>query len=293
MLCRWLKIKETYNKQKNGSLQTTEIMSPPAQPDTSSGRVSFCTSFFRGSFTVEAALIVPVFFMAMIILLNLTDLIRIQSSVTLSLNESAKNLGMYGYTSERVAEHSPVKVWETGACIAYAQARLPTLDRVRISLLRSSYVNHTVDLQAKVTYQFPVRIAGIKQTSFFCRARVHAWTGYRESEEGGWDGSEEKMVYLTERQTVYHTHGDCSHLQISIQCTTRKGIASRRNANGGKYTPCPHCKPDYHDRALYFTSYGDRYHCDVQCQSLKRTGRLVPESAVSGLKECSRCAERR
>lgn len=290
MLCHWKKLTNKL-KQKNSSLQTNNPMPPPAHIDIAKGRASSCTSFQTGSLTVEAAFVVSIFFIAMVLFICLIDLIRIHSSVTLSLNESAKMLGMYGYAAEEYKGDAPIQAVETGACIVYAQARLPTFERVQISLSRSTYEKHIVDLIAKVTYYFPVRFAGIEKTVFYCRARVHAWTGYRKEEDGRFAGSGE-MVYITERKTVYHTHGDCSHLQLSVRCDTQNTIKTKRNANGGTYTACSYCKPGREDHLLYYTIYGDRYHSDAGCQALIRTGSLVPLSDVNHLKECSRCAER-
>lgn len=291
MLCRWLKTQKSHNKRNSGSLQAIQVLSPPAQHGTSTGRVPSGISLKNGSLTVEAAFVVPLLCLAIVMLLNMADMMWIKSRVLISLNESVKCLGMYACAEDDAWETSSVQSVETGACIAYAQARLPSLERVSVSLIGSSYQNHVVDLNAKVTYQFPVRFAGIQKATFYCRARVHAWTGYRAEEKSGHSNSEE-MVYITDRQTVYHTHEDCSHLQLSIQCTTKQGLSSKRNLYGEMYRACPRCKPNSDASVFYITLHGDKYHCDSDCQALTRTGRLVSKSTVSNLKECSRCAER-
>lgn len=293
MPCRKLYTNKLRIKQITGSLQAHHNMFPPAQHDTSSGRVSSCIFSSKGSLTVEAAFTVPLFFLAMIILLSFMDLIRVQSRITVSLNESAKILGMYYYAAEEAVGGAPMDVTAPRACILFAQSRLPAQRYTQVSLLDSSFRDHMIDLTAKVTYRFPVALGGIKRVSFWCHARVHAWTGYRYEEESGSSVSDPEMVYVTDRETVYHTFGDCSYLHVTVFCTTASDVELRRNEYGSRYTPCPFCKPDNSDLTLYITPRGDHYHGDAECLSLKRTGELVKKSDVSDLKECSRCAERR
>src|SRR5699024_5624684 len=180
----------------------------------------------------------------------------------------------------------------TGVCIGYAQARLPKEERVSVSCAGSSYRNDMVDLRAQVTYRFPVSFAGIRQVIFPVRAVVHGWTGYQGDKAEGISGSFEDMVYVTERQTVYHTHRDCSHMNVTVYSVSQKEAKKRRNDYGEKYGVCSHCKDQGNSGSVYITPKGDSYHFSAECSSLKRSGRLVKKSQVSSLSECSRCRER-
>ncbi|MGI6010151.1 MAG: hypothetical protein ACOX8H_01460 [Ruminococcus sp.] len=279
-------------KRKNNSLQAYHYMFPPAQHDTSRARVSSCISSAKASLTAEAVVALPLFFIMTVILISLIDLVRVYSEVTVSLNESAKKLGMYAYVSERAPESSPVGIVGTGVCIGYAQSQLPREERVSVSCTASSYRNNTVDLRARVIYRFPVSFAGIKQAVFPVRAVVHAWTGYQGTAAEGITGTSEEMVYVTERQTVYHTHSDCSHMNVTVYCVTKKEGKSRRNDYGQKYEACSHCKEYGDSDTVYLTPKGDSYHFSAECSALKRTVQLIKKSEAASLQECSRCRGR-
>ena len=287
------------NKLTQHSLQANHDMSPPTKSDTDSARVSSCICLTRpallygkGSLTVEAAFVVSLFFILVIILISFIDLVRVYAGITVSLNESAKKLGMYAYVSEAAPESSPVGAVGTGVCIGYAQARLPKEERGSVSCAGSSYRNDMVDLRAQVTYRFPVSFAGIRQVIFPVRAVVHGWTGYQGDKAEGISGSFEDMVYVTERQTVYHTHRDCSHMNVTVYSVSQKEAKKRRNDYGEKYGVCSHCKDQGNSGTVYITPKGDSYHFSAECSALKRSGRLVKKSQVSSLSECSRCRER-
>ncbi|MCH1981109.1 hypothetical protein MCG98_00780 [Ruminococcus sp. OA3] len=240
---------------------------------------------------MEAAFAVPVFFLALVLLISLMDMMRVHTRVTLSLNQSAKELGMYGYAAEKALGESPVGKLEGAVCAAYAASKLPKEARTEVSLTGSSYRKHTVELRAAGVYRFPVSFFGISRVKFQAAARVHAWTGYR-AEEDEHSGKTEEMVYVADRRTVYHTYGDCSHLQLTIVCTNARRVRDQRNESGGKYHACPYCTGNKGDTVLYITPQGDRYHAELSCSALRRTGRLVKKSEVEDLSVCSRCAAR-
>lgn len=292
MLCRRVQLSTLSKKKIENSLQANHSMFPPAQNDTPSGKVSPCISETqRGSLTVEAAFVVPIFFLALVLVISLMDMVRVQTRVALSLNQSAKKLGMYGYAAEKALGESPVGKLEGPVCAAYAASQLPREARTEVSLTGSSYRDHIVELRAAGVYRFPVSFFGLSRVKFQAAARVHAWTGYR-AEEDERSGKTEEMVYVADRRTVYHIYGDCSHLQLTIYCTDTRGVRDQRNESGSRYHACPHCAEDAGNTVLYITPQGDRYHADPLCSALKRTGRLVKKSEVGGLSVCSRCAAR-
>ncbi|MGI6006070.1 MAG: hypothetical protein ACOX8E_01090 [Ruminococcus sp.] len=237
-------------------------------------------------------MVVPIFFFMVIILISLIDLVRVYAEVTVSLNESAKKLGMYAYVSEAASDSSPVGAVGTGVCIGFAQAQMPKEERVSVSCFGSSYTDCSVHLEARVAYRFPVSFGGIKKVVFPVKAVVHPWTGYQGGQEEKIPGNFEEMVYVTDRQTVYHTHSDCSHMNVTVYCVTRKEAQRSRNEYGGKYKKCSHCSDEGKDSVVYITPKGDSYHFSAECSALKRSGQLVKKSEVSGLPKCSRCNER-
>ena len=114
-----------HKSQRNKS-QRHQSLSQPCQEflKLSYGkRVTFCISR-KGSLTVEAALVLPLFFFAVLTLLNLMEVCRLQGMVNMSLQESAETLGTYGYVLPGEEEGAEM-VLGTGACMMYAQSQLP------------------------------------------------------------------------------------------------------------------------------------------------------------------------
>ena len=245
------------------------------------------SKLYRGSLTIEAAVVLPLFFMGMVALICMMDLQRIKTEVNVSLQESAKELGMYAFALGD--GESPIGEVDDVVCMAYAQGKLKSDARVHLNTLRSSYDNHMVELWVTGTYQLPVSIIPIPRIPLQSRVRVHDWTGYSGESGGEVAGEHGELVYVTTHQSVYHTSASCTHLDLSITPTTTSQVSSQRNDNGGKYHECSSCIGDGYSGTIYITKTGDRYHASLNCHGLKRGIELVPKDTVAGLQQCLRC----
>lgn len=108
------------------------------------------------------------------------------------------------------------------------------------------------------------------------------------------DASAERLVYVTEYGTVYHTTSRCPHLSLSISAVQADHLAEYRNSSGHIYYGCEHCAGiSGASDIVYITKYGDRWHTSLSCPKLKRSISLVPLSEAAGLPECSKCASLR
>ena len=245
------------------------------------------SKLYRGSLTIEAAVVLPLFFIGMVALICVMDLQRIKTEVNVSLQESAKELGMYAFALGD--GESPIGEVDDVVCMAYAQGKLKGDARVSLNTLRSSYDNHMVELWVTGTYQLPVSIIPIPRIPLQSRVRVHDWTGYGGEGDGEVAGEHEELVYVTPHQSVYHTSASCTHLDLSIMPTTTSQVGGQRNDNGGKYHECSSCIGNGYSGVIYITKTGDRYHASLQCHGLKRGIELVPKDTVGGLPQCLRC----
>nr|WP_027870462.1 hypothetical protein [[Eubacterium] cellulosolvens] len=209
------------------------------------------------SLTVEAAWVVPLFFLCVVSLICMMDLFGAYSDAQMRLGQEA----------ERIA--------------AVQGAEEPAGDRY-------------VDLIEPVVYRvqwFPVPIPAV---SIPCRGRVRVWSGDAGSpDQAGDSGSSERLVLVTEHESVYHTHADCTHIALSVEAVSKGSLSSLRNAEGRRYHACEKCAGNGAANAVvYVAADGTCYHNDAHCSGLVRKVRLVPESEVAGLRECSRCAAR-
>ena len=78
----------------------------------------------RASLTVEASLALPVFLIAVLVLLKIVDLYRLHGMLTVSLQESARYLSVCAYAVDETGKET-YEIPETAACIAYAEAKIP------------------------------------------------------------------------------------------------------------------------------------------------------------------------
>ena len=112
----------------------------------------------KASLTVECAVVLPLFFFAMIILAGLLDLYRTTTMIQSILCESAKELGMYAYCNEEDTQ-SPVGTVSNRICQIYAKKKikeeladenlLGIMGGVNgIKLSQSSYENGMISLKA-------------------------------------------------------------------------------------------------------------------------------------------------
>lgn len=224
-------------------------------------RIALCT-LRKASLTVEASVILPVFLLAMTMLISVIDVCRVKVEAQAELTQQAKKLSMYAYAASEI------------------------------------YENEYVDLYKIETYDLPVKLFPFQPVKLAIRARVHTWTGRSDAENNAASDSEDAsdMVYITERETVYHTNENCTHLDLSIMQTDKNSLSDLRNEVGGKYYACEKCCGSSHgnDSAsygsiYYITENGSSYHVSLNCSSLKRTTKLVKKSEVTHLEECERC----
>lgn len=242
----------------------------------------------KAALTVEAAFIVPMFMLAMCMLLSILDCYRIQSIVKTSIHQSAMELGMYAYVKEGDSEN--IDVLNSALCTAYAQNNLPEFeDNVSVSVMGFYYRDHTILLRSTIKYAIPISLFPVTDLKFVNVSRVYGWTGNQTSGNSGETRRNEyKMVYVAQNESVYHTSASCSHIDIEI-------YQIKKNKIDQKYDACEKCCKDQNvevDQTVYYTKTGDRYHIKKNCGSLKRMIRLVEYSQVNHLPICERCEKR-
>lgn len=208
----------------------------------------------RASVTVEAAAVLPLFFMAVLTLAMFMEALRLQGQSSIELSNKARKASV-------------------AAAVGGSAA-----DGVYIDFFRPK------------TYSYPFGLFGIPDLKIAVRARVYPWVGCEAGALGGGDArASEETVIVTENQSVYHTDPDCTHIDISVIRTSASQVRNLRNAYGRKYRPCSGFPAGY-TGDVYVTEKGDYYYPSTAYGSLTRHVRIVRKSEVSGLRECSRCA---
>ena len=245
-------------KERKRSLKKSVLQFPPMNGEVQkpSEKVSFCTFFKRirkASLTVEAALVLPLFFLGMVTMISFMDIYQMQTVHLQKLCEKTKEAGMYAYA---LNGNGPDKV-----TLPDVYSYTPVGGLIPLS---------KVWMQNTVT--------------------VHAWTGAEEQTGSGQESRQEEMVYVTESGTVYHRQPGCRYLSVSIQQVSGSRVSSMRNTYGEKYRACESCSRGQSPAGcVYITSAGNRYHNVESCSGLKRSVKLVKLSQVGNMHACSSC----
>lgn len=254
----------------------------------------------RGSITVEACLICPVFLLAVLSLLFMMPLMKNQEEIQVAVLETGKwassldyfctEMGVRNSLTETVAVQEKIKkeISETGFwenCLAGGKEGLSGICLTEEDKLRL-IVYHAVDLPVYVRTLY-LRI-GAQQ------ALGRGFIGDAVFPEGvGGDGIQngqdeaDQIVYVAENGQVFHRSRECTHLTLSVMSGTAGQMGQLRNRYGAKYYACERCKGE--ETLLFYTSDGTRYHNDRNCSGLKRTIFEYPLSETGGLRCCSRC----
>lgn len=238
------------------------------------------------SLTVEAALVLPVFLIAMILIGFIGQMIRCQDEITEVVdriaNEASKE---YGATKSSLVKNSSYYVAKMNLYLKKSG--------LSVSFLNSTYMKENDELQlvAKYSMKLPYKIGPISNYSSTCRIHTRAFTGVENRSDSG--DFKDKEVYITPTGRVYHTHKDCTYLKLTISKVFYRDLNNMRNTGGGKYKPCEVCLKNRtvtEGSSVYITNYGDRYHCNRACSGIKRTINSVMLSQVGNRTICGKCA---
>ena len=142
-----------------------------------------------------------------------------------------------------------------------------------------------IDLHQNKTVELPFASVFGASVKVPVRARVRAFTGLAEG-EGEAHGSA-KTYYVTDTQSVYHTHPECTHLSLTVFKTDTATIRNLRNDYGQRYRAGPGV-PGGYEGEVYASAKGDYYYTSAEYHSLVRHVHVV--SDTRGLKKCERCA---
>ncbi len=252
------------------------------------GRVSVSASK-KASITAEAAMAVPIFFLAAVCLLYLMEITAIQTAIRSGLQ----------YAGKKAAEEGCVVSMVIPSRLEQDVVRAVGAERLERSIVLGgskgvrcdgSRISPRTGIgEIKVTYEvrLPFPMFGVPPIKYQEKMRIKAWVGY---EKPGFGSDNEETVYITETGMVYHKNYQCTYLELSIHTVLPEEIDNLRNNSGGKYYPCEHCMRNG-SKGVYITDTGNRYHSSLSCSGLKRTVYAVPMSEVIGKGACSRCGQ--
>ncbi len=215
-------------------------------------RCAFSKTLTQASLTIECAMTLPLFVMACTVLLLLVSLPGRCAEEMLDLSNKARQMAVY-------------------------------------SSVLGGTGTEWIDLPSFVTERIPFFSQTVRVP---VRARCRVWAGADEgafSSASGSSAGSDPLVYVTDHESVYHTHADCTHLDLTILATDTEHVGSLRNIYGERYKKCEGFPKGY-SGPVYVTSKGDRYYPSTDYGGLTRHVRMVSSSETGGLPLCERCA---
>ncbi len=250
---------------------------------------SFIICQQKGSMTIEAALVLPIFLFAMFLIIMLSDALGLYMKIQGALHQNVKLAAQSAYDQrlDSAAIYSQVLA-DIGEDYLL---RAPMEGGSGGISFDGSCVEDgdVIELVLAYRLQFPFDLIGVGTIPMKQGSTAHKWIGYGGFFPAGENAGEEEYVYITPYGTVYHRSRECSHLKLSIREVTAKQIKDLRNTNGGKYKGCELCNGTLSSEHLYVTEDGDRYHGSLTCSGLKRDIMAIPISEVGSRRPCSRC----
>lgn len=237
--------------------------------------------------TVEAALVLPLFLSAMLLVAWLGLLVKCQDEVQWALTRTAREASVeYAVSGNSLLANR-----------AYYQMKVNHYlegSGQAVSLLESSVLqeNDEIDLIAVYQVKLPFRIIPVDMCRFRQRVHTRAFTGVEQRETE--DQQKEVMVYITATGRVYHRNRECTYLRLSISQMKYGDIDGLRNESGGRYKPCERCVRENvpgAERAVWVTNFGDRYHISRSCSGIKRSIEKIALSKAGKRTPCSKCGD--
>lgn len=246
-------------------------------------------SALKGSITVEAAMVLPIFIFVIISIVALLLLFLFHNALQIDMDNTARELSVIQtglkeheriadvYSIGRILSEKTGKV--AGVCGIYG-------GRYGINFTGSDLASESgiKTIRAEYMWKSPQKYFCFEQKSCYI-----AWTG-KSLVDNTEENNDEMTVYMTENGTVYHTDKNCTYLTREIKRVNIKDVSNYRNLGGGKYYPCEKCEASHCEgNEVYITVYGTRYHKDRECNVLKRYIKELKISEIKGIRKCKKC----
>lgn len=232
-----MQLRKRNQKQKKGKEKDADISLIEKHSSHKSRKKASIFASLPGSITLETALIVPFFFLALVCMLYLIEMMTLQASIKEGLRSAGKEAAQQMYSIPAVITSKVEKSVKESAGTERLEHSLINGGASGIDCHGSWYspTDGIVYLKAAYEVRIPVPVMKVPPIRYEEKIRVKAWTGYQCS---GLEGIiPEEIVYVTETGIVYHKNPHCTYLEPSVHQVGVDSIEELRNNSGGKYYP--------------------------------------------------------
>lgn len=267
-------------------------------------------SRIKGSLTVEAAFVLPLFLFFMAILMLPMTAMKEGRRIQTALEAAGEEVSQYAYVLHRLelgeglestgpgglSEELSDRLTEEGMLLFVRKRmegragskRIEAISFARSSVLRDG---ETIDLIMDYRVRVPFSVFGLSSIPMTARSSRRAWIG-QEGGKGKKAGQEDALVYVGRTGTKYHRQRTCHYLYNDLEQIPFIQLENARNSSGGKYKPCSRCGRFAEENgSVFIMPSGERYHSDRNCSSILAYVDAVPLSEVRHMGACSYCSQ--
>ncbi len=226
----------------------------------------------KGSLTVEASVIYPLFILVIVALMFLLKAVNNHLIIQNDLISDANKASVRATLSDKLSMATMVG---SGISIHSKVGGVLLPHKSNGYDHEYSYLSG-VDVLPNPLFNEKIRL--------YNNVRSKIWNGDKDNSD------EKEYVFVTKNGKVYHNSLNCIYLKRSTRGVDINDIDSYRNESGGRYYPCKICgKTKTNSGIVYITSYGSSYHRLSNCWELVRDIKRIPISEVDGRGRCSKC----
>jgi len=268
---------------------------------------------FSASLTVEAAMGLPLFLFAGVVLMMPFQIMNVERQVQAHVETVGEDISQMAYLTLGVdefqkeepresVEQSRGQITDQITAFTYAEAairmKLKDLPVEKLSLLASSLLEdgETVDLVVDYEMRLPFSVFGLKSVKRRSRSYRRAWIGREQSYETDGEGNSlEEIVYIGRNSTRYHVSKQCHYLSNELIPIKSEKIEEYRSLDGRRYRPCANCGDEREndtEATVYIMKYGESYHTTRYCTAIQAHVTAVLKSQVAHLGACSYCSRK-
>lgn len=241
----------------------------------------------RGSMTLEATLVLPLFIFAMISCMLFGQMLVLKGRMHQGLAQAAMDMAVMEYKEQKSGRHTNT------AQLRILQKKYADIDDLPLiinisglNFIGTKIPNDMDEIEVHMNYSLTINppLGNIQKMKITDIIYQKAFTGYMPSIFETGDG----CVYVAKYGTVYHKSLSCSHIMLSIA-----GSGKIQDYLDGKtrYQACKKCAKHASGdiTQLFIPKEGDCYHVSLSCSGLTRDVREISIWETGGLKPCSRC----
>ena len=279
----------------------------------------------RGSITVEAAIIMPLFMFALTTIIQIMSVMNVQLSVQHSLYEQSLKIAGYTYFTDTLTDKltkwlnvsdykRAVSIVENGVTEGIVKSMV--IDdlgedffekewiaggKSGITVIVSPYIESgEIDIIFHYKINLKYNFFGIKEIPIVARARLRKWIGtsrvkaVKESpDENNTEETDKEYVYITSSGACYHLYKDCSYISVALTGVSYKAVGEKRNASMDNYTKCSYCCGQLNEKTIvYITRYGERFHQSKKCSKIYHEVKKVSRAEAGSRRLCSKCKDK-